>query len=198
MWQNSSGATLKKTSNAWQRHVAETWRMPQWQSICSSSTWATVQTVKVYFTPWEGTSRLTSWFSHSHWTWWFSSHIYIPQAVLQTPVSTGWGSLLCFAFPTGQNMDWNILLSQEDRRQWETCFKTLTQAFFKVRKGLVAVCCGLNPASNLAPHSHLLNPFFLLTLLHSSTGKFYYLLTFFRATIVFTHEKTCKSSQTPL
>ncbi|KAM4682179.1 E3 ubiquitin-protein ligase rnf213-alpha-like isoform 3-T3 [Amazona ochrocephala] len=31
----------------------------------------------------------------------------------------------------GQNMDWNILLSQEDRRQWETCFKTLTQPFFK-------------------------------------------------------------------
>ncbi|XP_065534706.1 E3 ubiquitin-protein ligase RNF213-like isoform X4 [Lathamus discolor] len=31
----------------------------------------------------------------------------------------------------GQNMNWNILLSQEDRRQWETCFKTLTQPFFK-------------------------------------------------------------------
>ncbi|XP_074672203.1 E3 ubiquitin-protein ligase rnf213-alpha-like isoform X1 [Strix aluco] len=32
---------------------------------------------------------------------------------------------------TGQNMVLNILLRQEDRRQWETCFKTLTQSFFQ-------------------------------------------------------------------
>ncbi|XP_074996114.1 E3 ubiquitin-protein ligase rnf213-alpha-like isoform X2 [Calonectris borealis] len=32
---------------------------------------------------------------------------------------------------TGQNMALNILLRQEDRRQWETCFRTLTQPFFQ-------------------------------------------------------------------
>ncbi|KAM6211439.1 E3 ubiquitin-protein ligase rnf213-alpha-like [Sarcoramphus papa] len=32
---------------------------------------------------------------------------------------------------TGQNMALNILPRQEDRRQWETCFKTLTQPFFQ-------------------------------------------------------------------
>ncbi|KAM6093566.1 E3 ubiquitin-protein ligase rnf213-alpha-like [Chlamydotis macqueenii] len=32
---------------------------------------------------------------------------------------------------TGQNMTLNILHSQEDRRQWETCFKILTQPFFQ-------------------------------------------------------------------
>ncbi|XP_074938739.1 E3 ubiquitin-protein ligase rnf213-alpha-like isoform X2 [Phalacrocorax aristotelis] len=32
---------------------------------------------------------------------------------------------------TGQNMTLNILLRQEERRQWETCFKTLTQPFFQ-------------------------------------------------------------------
>nr|XP_009926083.1 PREDICTED: E3 ubiquitin-protein ligase RNF213-like [Haliaeetus albicilla] len=31
----------------------------------------------------------------------------------------------------GQNTALNILLRQEDRRQWETCFKTLTQPFFQ-------------------------------------------------------------------
>ncbi|XP_026713188.1 E3 ubiquitin-protein ligase rnf213-alpha-like [Athene cunicularia] len=32
---------------------------------------------------------------------------------------------------TGQNMVLNNLLRQEDRRQWETCFKTLTRPFFQ-------------------------------------------------------------------
>ncbi|XP_029898687.1 E3 ubiquitin-protein ligase rnf213-alpha-like isoform X1 [Aquila chrysaetos chrysaetos] len=32
---------------------------------------------------------------------------------------------------TAQNTALNILLRQEDRRQWETCFKTLTQPFFQ-------------------------------------------------------------------
>ncbi|PKU43384.1 hypothetical protein llap_6310 [Limosa lapponica baueri] len=32
---------------------------------------------------------------------------------------------------TGQNMAPDILPRQEDRRQWETCFKTLTQPFFQ-------------------------------------------------------------------
>ncbi|KAM9300337.1 E3 ubiquitin-protein ligase rnf213-alpha-like [Morus bassanus] len=31
----------------------------------------------------------------------------------------------------GQNMALNTLLKQEDQRQWETCFKTLTQLFFQ-------------------------------------------------------------------
>ncbi|KAM6439343.1 E3 ubiquitin-protein ligase rnf213-alpha-like isoform 2-T2 [Rhynochetos jubatus] len=31
----------------------------------------------------------------------------------------------------GQNIALNILRTQEDRRQWETCFKTLTQPFFQ-------------------------------------------------------------------
>ncbi|XP_056183966.1 E3 ubiquitin-protein ligase rnf213-alpha-like isoform X3 [Falco biarmicus] len=31
----------------------------------------------------------------------------------------------------GQNMAFDILLRQEDRRKWETCFKTLTQPFFQ-------------------------------------------------------------------
>lgn len=142
MWQNSSGITLKKILNAWQRHLAETQRMPQWLSICFSSTWTTVQQVKVHSMHREGTSRLTSrWFSHSHWKWWFSSHECSCSA--QTPVSTGWGSLICFAFPTGQNTALNILLRQEDRRQWETCFKTLTQPFFQVCKGLVTVFPGI-------------------------------------------------------
>ena len=37
-----------------------------------------------------------------------------------------------------------------------------------------------------------------LSQLHSSTGSFYFFFRFFRATIVFPHEKTCKSSQTLL
>ncbi|KAM9245412.1 E3 ubiquitin-protein ligase rnf213-alpha-like [Leptosomus discolor] len=32
---------------------------------------------------------------------------------------------------TGQNVTLDILLRQEDRRQWEACFKTLTQPFFQ-------------------------------------------------------------------
>jgi len=37
----------------------------------------------------------------------------------------------------------NILLTQEDRRQWESCFKSLTQPFFQVSEDLVIVFPGI-------------------------------------------------------